>query len=207
MEIKTVEFVSSHISEDHDHDICFRSSEFIDGQFVFSRMEKLGSVPSYYVGFAGDPVIKYTFSSTNSTEAKRLKSLTTSSNVEKVTTSNGSIIINTDFNSNLVNTLLAHKSDWVSTDVDYTITTAKTECKVGRYVVDSETSNVINVKYCILDEGSVSLNSENKYAIAIHGDVSVNNIVAVEQPVQYLQGPVTLSSASKGYVFVVEYTD
>lgn len=207
MEIKTIEFVNGHISEEHDHDICFRSAELVDGQFVFSRLEALGSAPSYYVGFAGDPIINYTFGSTTTTEAKRLKNLTANNGVDKVTASNGSIIVNANFNTTPVNVLIDHGSDWVSADVPYTITTFKTECKISRYVLDHQTSNIINVKYCILDQGSISLSSENMHAIAIHGDVSINNVTSINQPVHYLQGPATLSSSSKGYVFVVEYTD
>ena len=207
MEFKAIQFVNAHISQDHDHDVCFHAGKMIDDKFVSSRLDKLGSAPIYYVGYTGDPVVNYTFGSLNTTEAKRLKNLIDNSNVENVTTSTGNIILNTNFDNNPVNTLIEYQSDWISADVNYKITTANTECRIGRYEIDSQTSNVVSVKYCILDEGSVSLNTENKYALATHGNVAVNSPTSSEQIIHYIQGPITLSSSSKGYVFVVEYTD
>ncbi len=207
MRFKHVSFFKPHIASDHDHTIDFNEIVSSEPKPTFQRQDVLEQNDNYYIVFDGDPVIRYEVSSLTTKESKRLKDLTTEQHVTSVESGSNSIKLYTDFSNIEVNKLLDYDSQWVSTSNPYTITTNTQVCPVGHYVVENETSTIIATKYCILDNGSCEYSTDNKLMIAAEGTLTVNGELHERGMFSDLTGSVTISSETKSYVFLIEYTD
>jgi hypothetical protein len=207
MRFKHISFSKPHIASDHDHVIQFREIVSNEPKPTFQLQDVLKQNDNYYIVFDGDPVIEYGVSSLTTKESKRLKDLTTEQHVTSVESASNSIKLYTNFSDIEVNTLLDYDSQWVSTDNPYVITTNTQVCPVGHYIVENETSTIIATKYCILDNGSCEYSTDNKLMIAAEGTLTVNGELHERGVFSDLTGSVTISSETKSYVFLIEYTN
>lgn len=207
MRFKHISFSKPHIASDHDHTIDFNEIVSIEPKPTFQRQDVLKQNDNYYIVFDGDPVIEYQVSSFTTKESKRLKDLTTKQHITSVESGSNHIKLHTDFSNIEVNKLLDYDSQWVSTSNPYVITTNTQVCPVGHYVVENETSTIITTKYCILDNGSCEYSTDNKLMIAAEGSFTMNGELHERGFFSDLTGSVTISSETKSYVFLIEYTD
>ena len=199
MKIRAVEFLHSHISEDHRHELSFvKTPASLTEPAV--REDRLDVTNSFYIGFEGDPIIIYE-SNYLSEEIERIKSLSIVKNVESI---HDVVKVYLDFDVPH-NVLVACSNQWIVPNVEYQLLTNQRTPTVSRVVYDPEESTVVSAKYVTLTD-SIEYDTSNKLIVISDNKLSING-QEYDRCMQEVEGPITLSTTEKTHVFVLEYTD